>query len=793
MSESIQGLSDQEVKDRIEKGQVNVNTEVHTRSIQQIISDNILTLFNGINFALAILVLSTGHLRNLLFMAIVFANLFIGIYQEIRAKLAVDKLSILTKAQVEVIRSGKRLLLDPESLVLDDIVSIGRGSQIPADSIVVSGSVDVSESLLTGESDLIRKDPGAELLSGSYVVSGTCLMRVIRVGNEGYAARLNNEVKSEKAHNSEILSTINAIIKFATMALIPIGLILFTTTYLSSHQYVEAILSSVAAVLGMIPQGLVLLTSSVMALATIKLSQRKVLAQNLYCSEALARVSVVCLDKTGTITTGAMHVDSFINSKGQPIVEGSCEANSFYRGLDACIESQIDDINDTSRALVESRPQRYPSHTKKTVPFSSQRKYAGVELEDGCSYALGALSFIAGNDVARAYADVLDKLPSHLRVLALCKVSGFDAEDKIQGSIEVLGFVLIEDEIRPNAFETIRYFYSQQVEVKIISGDNPKTVAAIASKAGVEATDSYIDASTLTDEQLIAASGKHTIFGRVTPEQKRILVHALQDAGHKVCMTGDGVNDILALKASDCSVAMAQGSEAARNISDIVLGDNDFSHLPHIVAEGRKSINNLTRSASLFLVKTVYSVFIGAFCIFLPPYPFIPIQMSLLSAAIIGIPSFILALEGNYQRVRGEFLKSVLLRSIPASICFFLATITYIIIERSSMISQPTMSTMCFITLCVIGISLLTRISIPLTPLRLGLLIFVILMVGFGIFGYGYIFRFVELNMVESIITVIITGLSVWLFNYLIDFATSENPKVDKIYSAITQLFISSK
>ncbi len=789
----LQGLTDQEVQDRIEKGQVNVNTEVHTRSIKQIIADNILTLFNGINFALAILVLSTGHLRNLLFMAIVFANLFIGIYQEIRAKIAVDKLSILTKAQVQVIRSGKRLMIDPEQLVLDDIVSIGRGAQIPADSIVVQGSVDVSESLLTGESDLIRKDPGAELLSGSYVVSGVCLMRVIRVGDEGYAARLNNEVKSEKGHSSEILSTINAIIKFATMALIPIGLILFTTTYLSSHQYVEAILSSVAAVLGMIPQGLVLLTSSVMALATIKLSQRKVLAQNLYCSEALARVSVVCLDKTGTITTGAMHVDSFINPKGHPIDEGTCEANSFFRGLDACIASQVDDLNDTSRALVESRPQRYPVHIRRTIPFSSQRKYAGVVLDDGCAYALGALSFVAGSEMVQQYTDVLNTLPRHLRVLTLCKVQGFDEDEKLKGVVEVLGFVLIEDEIRTNANETIRYFYSQQVDVKIISGDNPRTVAAIASKVGVEGTDNYIDASKLTDDELIAAAMKHTIFGRVTPEQKKILVHALQNMGHKVCMTGDGVNDILALKASDCSVAMAQGSEAARNISDIVLGDNDFSHLPHIVAEGRKSINNLTRSASLFLVKTVYSVFIGAFCIFLPPYPFIPIQMSLLSAAIIGIPSFILALEGNYQRVKGEFLKSVLLRSIPASISFFLATITYIIIERSSMITQPTMSTMCFITLCVVGIALLIKISIPLTPLRLALLIFVMFMVGFGIFGYGYIFRFVYLNWLESLITILITALSVWLFSYLIDFATSENPKVDKIYSAITQLFISTK
>ena len=793
MSDVLQGLTDQEVNDRIKNGQVNVNTEVHTRSVKQIISDNILTLFNGINFALAILVLSTGHLRNLLFMAIVFANLFIGIYQEIKAKLAIDKLSILTKAQVEVIRSGKRVLIDPDLLVLDDIVLIARGCQVPADSTVVHGSVDVSESLLTGESDLIRKESGAELLSGSYVVSGVCQARVIRVGNEGYAARLNNEVKHEKSHNSEILSTINAIIKFATIALIPIGIILFTTTYLSSKNYSEAILSSVAAVLGMIPQGLVLLTSSVMALATIKLSQRKVLAQNLYCPESLARVSAVCLDKTGTITTGSMHVHSFINPKGHALVEGSCEASSFYRGLDACISAQKDDLNDTSRALVASRPNPYKTTIKRSIPFSSQRKYAGVITDDGSAYALGALNFIADDSLAQKYKDVLACIPGYLRVLTLCKIRDFNNDDKIQGPVEVIGFVLIEDEIRPNAADTIQYFYSQQVEVKIISGDNPRTVAAIASKAGVENTDTYIDASKLTDDELVASVEGCNIFGRVTPEQKKILIQALQNKGHKVCMTGDGVNDILALNTSDCSVAMAQGSEAARNISDIVLGDNDFSHLPHIVAEGRKSINNLTRSASLFLVKTVYSVLIGAFCIFMPPYPFIPIQMSLLSAAIIGIPSFILALEGNYQRVTGEFLKSVLLRSIPASISFFLATITYILIERFSLISQPTMSTMCFITLCVVGIALLVKISIPLTPLRLVLLVFVIAMVGLGIFVYGYIFRFVELNLVEFIITICITVLSVWLFNYLIDFATSKNPKVDKMYSAITKFFISSK
>ncbi len=793
MSERLDGLSEVEVAQRTERGQINLNTDVHTKSIKEILFENIVTLFNGINFALALLVLSTGHYRNLLFMVIVFANLFIGIYQEIKAKIAVDKLSILTKAQVEVIRSGNHIFLDPEQLVLDDIVSVGRGDQIPADGIVVQGQMDVSESLLTGESNLIRKKVGSELLSGSFVVSGCCLMRVIRVGSDGYAAKLNSEVKYVKSQSSEILTTINAIIKFATMALIPIGIILFVTTYFSSQNYIQAILSSVAAVLGMIPQGLVLLTSSVMALATIKLAKRNVLAQNLYCSEALARVSCVCLDKTGTLTTGHMRVDSFIAPDGKTIQDGDSAYKSFFRGLDASICAQKQDPNDTALALLKARADIQDVSIKREISFSSERKYAGVVLNDGEAYALGALAFIQDDAYCSLYSSVLDKLPRHLRVLTLCKVEGFDAEDNIEGEVEVLGFVLIEDEIRDNASDTIRYFYSQQVDVKIISGDDPKTVAAIAGRVGVEGCDKYIDVSQLDDSALIDASGKYSIFGRVTPEQKRTLVYALQNQGHKVCMTGDGVNDILALKASDCSVAMAQGSEAARNISDIVLGDNDFSHLPHIVAEGRKSINNLTRSASLFLVKTVYSVFIGAFCIFFPPYPFIPIQMSLLSAAIIGIPSFVLALEGNYQRVKGNFLKSVLLRSIPASISFFLATVFYIGIERMQYIDQVTLSTMCFITLCIVGIALIIKISIPLTPLRLVLLVGICLMLGLGVFRYEYIFRFVELDITQAIITVVVTFLSVWLFDYLINFATSKNPKVDKIYNTIRHLFISEK
>ncbi len=793
LSYLTQGLSDAEVAYRTEAGQVNVNTQVQTRSFKQICLDNILTLFNGINFALAILVISTGHLRNVLFLAIVFANLFIGIYQEIRAKIAVDKLSLLTKAQVEVIRSGKHVFVNPEELVLGDLCSIGRGAQIPADSVVIRGHIDVSESLLTGESNSIRKMPGDELFSGSFVESGTCLIELVKVGSDSYVSRLNNEVKYVKGQSSEILTTINAIIKFSTIALIPIGLFLFVTSYFSSGSYSDAILSSVAAVLGMIPQGLVLLTSSVMALATIKLAKRKVLAQNLYCPEALARVSCVCLDKTGTITTGAMTVDSFVDPQGAPFVAGGFKSQRFYAGLDACIAAQSSDPNDTTRALMSARGDIDAGEITRSIAFSSQRKYAGVVVQDGTSYALGALVFMVSREKASVFASIFDQFEPHMRVLALCKVEGFDSEDKIQGQVEVLGFVLIEDEIRPNAFETIRYFYTQNVKVKIISGDDPKTVAAIAARAGIRGTDTYLDASKLTDEDLVAAASSCNIFGRVTPEQKRHLVHALQGAGHKVCMTGDGVNDILALKAADCSVAMAQGSEAARNISDIVLGDNDFSHLPHVVAEGRKSINNLTRSASLFLVKTVYSVFIGAFCIFFPPYPFIPIQMSLLSTAIIGVPSFILALEGNYQRVKGEFLKRVLLRSIPASISFFVATVIYIMLEHWHLISALTLSTMCFITLSVVGVWLIVRISVPLTPLRLSLLTFILVILIMGVFGYEDYFRFVQLGFIDAVITIAITALSVWLFNSLLNFATSKNPKVDRLYSAIERFFISSK
>lgn len=737
-AESLTGLTSQEVADRVAAGKTNANTDVKTKSIGQIFKEHAFTLFNFVNVVLGILVLITGQYRNATFMIVVIINLVIGVVQEVRAKRMVDKLSIITANKVRVIRDGVEQEISIDEVVLDDLVKLTHGNQVPADAIVVDGGPLVDESLLTGESNQIEKHPGDELFSGSFVVAGAVTARVCRVGMDGYAAKINAEARYVKAVSSEILSTLNTIIKFASIALVPLGIGLFLrTSFMDGTSTNDAILSTVAAVVGMIPQGLVLLTSSVLAIATTRLGRKSVLVQQSYCVETLARVDTLCLDKTGTITSGRMEVAGLRAVGKNPYDE------ELSRDAATCATTVMSangaDANETAIAMLAYADEMgfEPLPVAREIAFSSARKYSGCVTTDGRALVVGAAQFVLGDHFAEHEHEVRSFAPTE-RVLTIAEVDGFDEKGSLIGDPRVLGYVGIRDEVRASAPETIDFFAKQGVDLKVISGDDPATVSAIAQDVGIAGAERYVDATTLKDdEDLLDAARTYSVFGRVTPQQKRSLVRALHKDGHVVAMTGDGVNDVLALKEADCSVAMASGSAAARNVAEIVLADNDFAHMPEVVAEGRRSINNLQRSASLFLVKTVFSAVLALVCIFLPPYPFIPIQMTLISSSIIGFPSFVLALEPNHDRVRGKFLANVLRRSLPASAAIVLALIAVQVFERVLPTSFAEASTLSMYLTCIVGIALIICISRPLTPLRIALIVSVFAMMLIG----GVFFR----------------------------------------------------
>lgn len=725
MDEQVQprGLSAAEVEERVARGEVNVDAGVHTRSVRQIVRENTLTLFNAINVILAVFVLVTGSYKNMLFMVVIVCNTAIGIVQEIRSKRTTDRLSIVASSKATVLRDGARTELPLDQLVRDDVIELGRGDQIPADAEVVSGTCDVNESLLTGESKLVKKRPGDELMSGSFVNAGIVLARVVHVGAENYAAKISAEAKQHKAVNSEIMNSLNRIIRFVSFVIFPLGALLFARQhFLGGVETNGAILSTVSALVGMIPEGLILLTSTVLAVAVVRLAKSKVLVQQLYCIETLARVDTLCLDKTGTITTGKMEVEAVCPVKGV----GQDAVDAVF----ASIARADDDPNDTALAIVEHYAQSGVGSLQpvRTVPFSSDKKWSGATFANGESYVMGAGQFILGDAFAEV-AEQQERLAADARVLLLARVEGFTEDGDLAGRPEPLGFVAIHDQIRATAAQTIGYFKEQGVDLKVISGDDPRTVSGIASQVGVPRAEAYVDATTLADDAAIAeAIERYSVFGRVKPEQKKAFVVALQEKGHIVAMTGDGVNDTLALKQADCSVAMAAGSDAARNVAQLVLVDNDFAAMPKVVAEGRRSINNLQRSASLFLVKTLLSMTLAVLFILLPwQYPFQPIQMTLISAFTIGLPSFVLALEPNKDRIKGRFLENVIVKSIPGATC---AVLTILIVNTVGYnvlhLDYEHVSTLCVLLTAWIGALLIVRLSIPFTPIRAALLAVVV-------------------------------------------------------------------
>lgn len=707
------GLTKEQVSTRMNQGLNNGDQGVKTKSEGQIIRENVFTFFNILNFILALCVLLVGAYEQTTFLALIFWNILIGSFQGIRSKHTIDKLSLISAPKANVVRDGTKRSVMVSDIVLDDIVTLSTGHQIITDAIVSKGEVEVNESLITGESDPITKRVGDELLSGSFIVSGTCLAQVEHVGADNYASKIAGDAKYVKKRNSQIMDSIDAIIKVIGFGIVPIGVLLFWKQYFVLGDTLKGSVSStVAALIGMIPEGLILLTSVVFAVSVVRLATRKTLVQDLYCVETLARVDVLCLDKTGTITEGTMQVDELLPFQGHNLEE-------METALCALVNNLTDD-NPTFMAISDHFPQGSNMHATDMVPFSSARKWSGAYFSGSGTYVMGAGEFILHDDFHIIKEQVEKYSANGQRVLLLAHSPQPFANKDLPDEIECVGLVLISDRIRREAPRTLRYFADQGVDIKVISGDNAVTVANIAKRAGLENADKYVDATTLkTDEDIVNAVREYAVFGRVTPQQKLAFVKALKADGHTVAMTGDGVNDVLALKESDCSIAMASGSDAARTVSSLVLLDSNFESMPKVVEEGRRSINNLQRSASLFLSKTVFSAIVGVVFIFLNhKYPFVPLQLTLISTLTIGAPSFILALEPNLSRVRGSFLKNVMRLSVPAGLTMAINMIVLVVIGSSFGLEAPDLSTMAVIVTAITGFQMLFRVCSPFNGLR---------------------------------------------------------------------------
>lgn len=704
------GLTEEQVQERIEKGLHNGAGGIKTKSEKQIILENTFTFFNTVNIILAILVILVGSYKNVLFMGVIISNALIGSIQEIRSKRIIDKLSLISAPKARVIRQGRVKSVPVEDIVMDDVMQLSSGNQICADALVLSGEVEVNESLITGESDPVTKTAGDHLLSGSFIVSGDCRAKVEHVGNENYANKIAGDAKYLKKPNSQILNSLNMIVKAVGFGIIPVGILLFVKQYFIMGDTIKnSVVSMVAALIGMIPEGLVLLTSVVFAVSVLRLSRHKTLVQELYCIETLARVDVLCLDKTGTITEGTMQVEEFVPFDGfteEQMKEALC-----------ALTSSLNDDNPTFNAIADKLGRDSKWNCIETVPFSSARKWSGAEFEGKGTYIMGAGEFILGDK----FDTIRDRVSQYTqRVLLLVRSDNKFEGKAVPDATECMGLVIISDKIREEAPHTLRYFADQGVDLKVISGDNAFTVSNIAKKAGLENADAYVDATTLeTQEDIEEAAEKYSVFGRVTPQQKLQLVKALKAKGHTVAMTGDGVNDVLALKESDCSIAMASGSDAARTVSNLVLMDSNFASMPLVVKEGRRSINNLQRSASLFLTKTIFAIIIGIMFIFVDAsYPFQPIQLTLISSLTIGVPSFILALESNKERVKGKFINNVISKSLPTALAMAMNIVLIILFQKCFGFSDSQVSTMAVIMTAMSGFILLLRLSFPFNFIR---------------------------------------------------------------------------
>jgi len=749
------GLTSEQVEQRIEEGLDNRPPEPPSKSVGEIVSDNVFTYFNFIFLILSLLLIFTRNYRDLTFLPIIVANTLIGIIQELRAKRVLDKLSMMNAPETAVIRDGKETLIPSSTAVLDDIAVFRAGNQISADAVIIDGSVSVNESLLTGESDEIAKNSGDALMSGSFIVSGCCRARLEKVGDESYISKLTLQAKkSKKGEQSEMIRSLNRIVKLAGIMIIPIGFILFYQQHFLEHNSISSSIQSMAAaVIGMIPEGLFLLASTTLAISAMRLASGKVLAHDMKCIETLARVDTLCVDKTGTITEGRMSVVSVIpvnvsEEEILPLISDFASAQSADNATMTAVKNYF----------------RSPTgqNIRSYTGFSAEFKYSGTVLESG-SYILGAPEFILKN-VSEYNALIAENSRRGSRVLAFAKYSGIPDGKALTGETELLGLIILSNPIRKNAPETFKFFAEQNVEIKVISGDNPLTVSEIARQAGIKNAGNYIDASTLkTDEAVETAAVNYTVFGRVTPEQKRKLVRALKKAGRTVAMTGDGVNDVLALKDADCSVAMASGSEAAVQSSQLVLLESDFSKMPHVVMEGRKVVNNLERSGSLFLVKNIFSFLMAVMTIFFGiTYPLKPAHISLISMFTIGLPGLCLSQIPNRELIKGKFMTNILLKALPAGITDAIIVAAMVFFGNIFKSGQDDISTASTILLSVVGMMILFRICKPMNAVKWGIWVTCGLLLTFSMIFLGGFFS--------------VTGMSVQCILLCVNFSVIAEP-----------------
>ena len=779
-SEQLHGLTDAEVRQRIEQGLVNHNSDIKSKSIKRIVLENLITPFNILNFVLAVMILIVGSYKNLLFMGVIICNIFIGTVQEIRAKKTIDKLSLIAEPKAHVIRDGIKQEIAIHDIVMDDITFLGAGNQVCSDAVVIEGECEVNESLLTGESEPVLKQPGDHLLSGSFIISGNCHARVEHVGKDNYAAQITDNAKYVKKPNSEIMRWTNRIIKYIGFTLIPVGIALFCKQVFISHQgFNDAIVGVVAALIGMIPEGLILLTSVVFAVSIIRLSQHKTLVQELYCIETLARVDVLCLDKTGTITEGTMEVTDVL-----PLHDTTNEELNIALGS---LIHALEDDNPTFNAVKTYCDQYDKLTCNHIVPFSSARKWSGASFDENGSYIFGATEFILKD--SSPYQEIIKEYSEKGQRVLMLAHSPHQIQDKeLPAEIHPMAFLFISDKIRAEAPDTLAYFAEQGVDIKIISGDNAITVANIAKKAGLKTAEQYVDATTLqTPEEIKEAAQKYSVFGRVTPQQKLDLIKALKEQGHTVAMTGDGVNDVLALKESDCSIAMASGSDAARTVSQLVLLDSNFASMPKILKEGRRSINNLQRSSSLFLTKTIFSTINAILFIFLHfDYPFQPIQLTLISALTIGAPSLILALEPNKERIKGKYIVNVIRKSIPGAMTMVFNIVALAIVCSFIHFNSTEISTLAVMITGFAGLLVLLKVSLPFNWIRCALFFTMLGAFIFAIFILKDLFSLASITLPMFYCFLVLAGFAIIvfvLFSLLIDKLLSK--QIDRLETKI--------
>jgi len=771
------GLTKEQVLSRLNDNLVNYNDQPPTKSVKQIIKDNFFTYFNFLNLILGGAIIVAGivggeifnSLKNCAFMGVIIVNSIISIVQEVISKKTIDKLSVLASSKVVAIRDEREYELEIDQIVLDDVLKFSLGNQVVVDSVILDGSVEVNESFITGEVDPISKVVGDTILSGSFIVSGSCYAKVEHIGRDNYISKISSEAKYHKKVNSVIMNSFEKMLKVLSIVIIPVGiLLLINQLKVTDYDVTSSIFNTVGALIGMIPEGLLLLTSSVMAVSVVRLSKYHVLVQQLYCIETLARVDVICLDKTGTITEGVMEVVDVLVEDG---------ANkSFVDEVMANLGYAFDNKNATMDAICARYPNKGIWSVMEKIEFSSSRKFSAVAFDNRGSFYIGAPEFVLGTKFEK-YKEKIEAY-SENRVLVLA-YNDKKLSEKPTG-LEVLGFILIQDKIRKEAPDTLRYFKEQGVAVKIISGDNFNTVLNIAKKAGLEDAKG-MDASLLTDDNIDEMVANYDVFGRVKPEQKKKIIESLQKQGHTVAMTGDGVNDVLALKKADCSIAMASGSDAARNVSQLVLLDSNFASMPKVVAEGRRTINNVERSASLLLIKTIFTIILVFVCIFMASeYFYLPIHLTLITACTISIPSFILALEPNHELVKGKFMLKVISKSLPAALTVAFNVFMIVLFRQQFNLDHDLTSTLIVIMTGTTGFIFLFRLCRPFNLLRGFLVAFLMILFSYVLmFQYDF-FDLTKISFNTILLYVVFYICSIYIFDKLNSFVSFVVKKIDK-------------